>query len=175
MNQKKNIAYSMEQLPEFIVDQLASGILPTFLPVSFVCEQNQYTGVYNTEHFRPLSAVKEISTYELLQVFRELLGILAENEKHYVFGETYSLSTDTVYVDTLCAKVKLIFKPLERLCTTKEQLVTLLHTCKSKISAEGACYVDDVCAFLQREDTGFTSIIHHVEQLQNEVYACDIL
>ena len=174
MNGMKTVYYEMEQMPEFLVDQLASGILPTFLPVSFVCDQNQYTGVYNTEHYRPLSHVEQISIGELLHIFCQLLAMLAENEKHYVFGETYQINRDTVYVDGLGTKVKLIFSPLERLCTTKEQLIGLLKDCKSMVGEEGKTYLEDMCAFLGREDIGYNSVIHHGEQLQNEIYVCDI-
>ena len=174
MNHTKNIDYRIEQMPEFVVDQLASGILSTFLPVSFVCDQQQYTGVYNTNDYRPLSSVKEISIGALFRVVQEMMKILAENEKHYVFGETYILNRETVYVDAQFTKVKLIFKPLERLCTTKEQLMDFLETCKPIVSEDGLLYLKDACDFLAQEEVGYNGMMHHIAQLQQEIYACDI-
>lgn len=174
MNQNKHIPYQIDQMPEFVVDQLSSGILPAFLPVSFVYDQLQCTGVYHTQHYRPLSSIRQIEIKDLLTVFCLLLRTLAENEKHYVFGETYRIHQDTIYVDGLFSRVKLIFQPLERLCTTKEQLIALLESCKSMTSDEGRGYLDDMISFLEREDTGYISAIHHTETLQNEIYVCDI-
>lgn len=174
MNGKKNISYESEQMPEYLVDQLASGILPTFLPVSFVYEDTQCLAVYHTEHFRTLASVKEIGIKDMLTIFCQLLTMLSENEKHYVFGETYQIHVDTVYVDALFSKVRLIFQPLARLCTAKAQLTTLLRDCMPKVSAEGRPYLEDMIAYINREETGYVQAIRHGEMLQNEIYLCDI-
>jgi len=174
MNGKKNISYGSEQIPEYLVDQLASGILPTFLPVSFVYEESRCLGVYHTEHFRTLASIEQIAIKDLLMIVCQLLTMLNENEKHYVFGETYQIHVSTVYVDALFSKVRMVFQPLARLCTTKEQLTNLLQDCIPKVSEEGRPYLEDMIHYINREAIGYFQAVRHGETLQNEIYLCDI-
>lgn len=174
MNQKINIPYEISSMPEYVVDQLTAGILPTFFPVSFVFDQSHCTGVYDTGSFRNLLSISRISIKDLLWIVCRLLEMIAENEKHYFFGEIYRIDRKTVYVNHTFSQVKLIFEPMETLCPIKVQLHNLLQECKAMVSEDGIGYLEDMAAWLAREDIGYISAIHHGEQLQNEIYACDI-
>lgn len=174
MNQKLNILYETSTMPEYVVDQLTAGLLPSFLPVSFVYDQNNCTGVYATGNYRPLSSIQQIEIKDLLWIICRLLEMIAENEKHYFFGEIYKVSRNTVYVNHMYTQVRLVFEPMDTLCPIKIQLYNLLQDCKSMVSQDGLGYLEDMAAWLTKEDVGYISAIHHGEQLQNEIYACDI-
>ena len=69
MNQTRSVSYEMNMVPEFIVEQLTGGMLSSFFPVSFVCEQSHYTGVYRTGDCRPLDKFEELAIKDMLWIF----------------------------------------------------------------------------------------------------------
>ena len=174
MNQTRSVSYEINTVPEFIVEQLTGGMLSSFFPVSFVCEQSHYTGVYRTGECKALDRIEELSIKDMLWIFCQLLRLIGENEKHYFFGESYQIDVHTVYADLMRGQVRMIFQPMEEPCDTKTQLYRLLEDCKVKVSEEGQGYLQDMMEYLMKEEVGYRSAIHHGEQLQYEIYTCNI-
>lgn len=174
MVNEKSVAYGRNDLPDYVADQLNASLIPAFFPVSFVYDGNCCTGIYNTDTYKPLSIVDKIFIKDLLWIICRLMEMIAENEKHYLFGTDYQISQQTVYVDIFHRQIKMVFQPAGEAQSAKSQLSKLLHHCKNKVSEEGQAYLEDMIQYLNRDEVGLLSAIHHGEVLQNEVCVCGI-
>ena len=174
MNQRKTICYTAGQVPLWMMEQLAMGLMEVFFPVSFVKEEENLTAVYQIDGYRPLSQIHALPTEEVFQLFCQVMSRMEQNEKHYLFPDRYRIAMDTVYYDSLKNRVKMIFIPNEEGHTGKSMLCQLARDCKQLVSEEGQTYLDSLAEELEKHDFGYRSAVHRCEMMQQEIYVCDI-
>ena len=104
----------------------------------------------------------------------QLMSAMEDNEKHYLFSERYLINAETVFIDPLKNRIKMIYLPNEEALQGKIQLCQLALFCKSMIDEEGRGYLDSWVEELQKEDHGYRSAIRRCELLMQEIYVCDI-
>lgn len=174
MNKRKTICYEAQQMPNWIMEQLAMGTAKSFLPVTFMKEGAQLTAVYQVDDYKQLSQVQSMPTEDVLQVLSQVIMAMEENEKQYLFSEDYLINRDTVFFDTLRGKIKLIFLPNENRSDSKSQICHLADACKSLVGEEGRTYLENMVQEVGSENLCYRSMVHRCEQLLQEVYVCDI-
>ncbi len=174
MNQRKTVCYEEGQMPFWLMEQLAMGIMDVFFPVSFMKEEQHLTAAFQIDGYRPLSQIHTMSTEDVFQILYQVMMQMETNEKHYLFPESYEITRDTVYFDPLKNRVKMIYRPSEEGLTGKERLSQLILDCKTMVSEEGRSYLDSLAEALQQGDHSYRSAIHRCELLQQEIYVCDI-
>lgn len=174
MNQRITVSYTEQQLPSWMMEQLTIHTMNVFFPASFLMEKGGVTAVYQTEGYRPLAHAHHLSTEEVFQMLCQLMSAMEDNEKHYLFSERYLINAETVFIDPLKNRIKMIYLPNEEALQGKIQLCQLALFCKSMIDEEGRGYLDSWVEGLQKEDHGYRSAIRRCELLMQEIYVCDI-
>jgi len=174
MNQRKTIRYKDGQMPAWIMEQLSMETMKVFFPVSFMKEETCIAAVFQTDGYRPLAHIHNLSTEDMFQMFCQLLAEMENNEKHYLFPDCYCIDENTVYFDSLKNRVKMVFLPCEEALHGKEQLRSLVLVCKDLVSEEGKHFLEDFAKLLEKAELNYRSAIHHCELMQQEIYVCDI-
>lgn len=174
MNRYLEMKYEKAELAEYVAELLSLGLCDLFLPVGFVDTQAGVIGTYRTEGFRPLSAVAEFSTEEILSAAIKLLHGVYQSEKHGIFAEDFALSEDCLFVDQSFQRVRMVFRKEQDSRTFSEKLAALLETMQKKGCAEGAVYIENAAAFLKTDQYGYQAQLSYLENLRREVYLCGV-
>lgn len=178
MSGYREVQYRRGEPAEYVADILTLGAAELFLPVSFTEDaestEDGFTGVWRTEGYRRLAAVRSMDTEDILSTVILLLRGMRQSEKLYLFAEIFEIDADIVYVDKSFSAVKLVFMPRRTAQSPEEKIVMLLRQLREKGSEEGRGYIDNAVCFLRENQYGIQAAIHHLETLRKEVYLCSI-
>ncbi|MGN0659307.1 MAG: hypothetical protein ACI4LA_06840 [Emergencia sp.] len=166
--------YNAEELEEYVVDILTMGLSQMFLPAGFVREENILIASFRTEGYRPLSAIVEMHTEDVLKAALSLLQGAGQGEKVYLLPEYYEVRSDCIFVDKGFDRVRMIFVPSETPLSFSEKLADLLDDLKERSHEEGRRYVEDAAEYVRRHPWSSRSVRHHLETLRREVYLCGV-
>mgnify|MGYP003319766334 CR=1 FL=1 len=115
-----------------------------------------------------------MATEEVFHMIMQIIQIVEQNEKHYLFTDRYVIDEHTVWVDRLNGSVGLIYSPNENAMTTVEQVSHLLTYCRAIVPEEGIPYIASIESYLEKGNISYNSFVGKLEILQNEIYVCDI-
>ncbi len=174
MNSHLNMKYDKSQMGEYMIELLTLGVCDLFLRAGFVEEEGHLLASYQTEGFRPLSSVAEISTGEIFNVILRLYRGIYQCEKHCLFAELFQTDPAWIFTDQDYSRVKMVFSPSQERLPLAEQMVRVIEFLREKTKEEGRGYADRACELILHNEYGYRALIHHLENLQREVYLCGI-
>lgn len=174
MNSHAVMEYSKTQIDEYVAELLTLGICDLFFKTVFVEQEDKIMLNCQTEGFKSLDSMSELSTEEILSVAVSLLHGFYQSESHFLFTELFSLHPRWIFTDRSFSQIKMIFVPAEKKEPFPLKMDQLLKELKSKCHGEGTGYIDSACNFILEDEYGYKSLIHQLENLRREVYLCGV-
>lgn len=174
MNGQIEWEYEHGRVKEYAVEILTLGLCDLFFREQFISERDYLIGSCQTEGYLCLASFRHLKTDEILQIMTGLLHGVYQAEKHYLFAEEFQLSQELIFVAPDFSRLKVLFVPDFEGISLKRKLMRLLTEFREKSTSQAAGYIENALDFMEQDEYGYKSILHHFENLRREVYLCGV-
>lgn len=103
--------FEIGHIKKYEINILAGGECTSFIPMSFIEENNSVRVIYNTQGFCKLSIENLNNPYKVLATLEKIAILIKNANNHLILYNRYCIEKNNIYTNESCSEFKLIFLP----------------------------------------------------------------
>lgn len=146
---------------------VAEGICESFIPASFIREEDRVKVIYNYDGYVSLSSLS-LSNLEILELIESIIDKIEAASDMLVDFDRLSFNMDSIFYDCETKDVRMAFLWGYNHFSFNERLAILFNDMKA-ISSEDSAYLDRLSRIVLKENISLPSISERIRKLKSEL------